>query len=283
MKLIKFTGELAFMKKHFITVEGVEFHYRIKGNGPLMVLLHPSPRSGKMMEPLINLLSSSFTVTAPDTPGYGKSGPLPERANSLYDYVPLLNKFIEQVAADKISLYGSATGAQLAIAYSLIYPGKITHLYLDNCAHFTDEECNEILQQYFPDFSPKENGSHLEAIWQQVCDSCLYFPWYNKKEENRVAISLPPHEVIQSIFEDYVLAGANYADAYKAAFLHERAVNVQALKVPATIFKWAGSPLLKYMERLLDHKLPANIKVVETPVNTTERFNRMKQIMETGL
>lgn len=264
------------MKKDFIKVNEVSFFYRKTGNGPLLFLLHPSPRSSKMTEPLMLLLKDSFTVIAPDLPGYGLSDALPERANTLYDYVPYLNSFIKQFTDKPFSLYGTATGAQLAIAYSLINKDKINHLYLDNTAHFTNEQSDEIVQNYFPDFSTKPDGSHLQLIWQHVCDSCLYFPWYEKKEQNRIGKELPPPAVIQQIVTDYLLAGSNYTDAYKAAFLHERAEKVQELKVNTTIFKWAGSPVLQYIEALLQYSLPENIKVVETPANMQERFLKMK-------
>jgi pimeloyl-ACP methyl ester carboxylesterase len=265
----------ATIQQKFIFIDGVNIHYRKTGSGPFMFLLHPSPRSSRMMEPLMQLLADTFTVIAPDTAGYGYSNALPERADSLYDYVPYLHKLIQSLTDEPVFLYGTATGAQLAIACSLLYNKQVQHLYLDNAAHFDDTECDEILKHYFPDFSPTATGSHLQKIWEHVCDSCLYFPWYDKKETNRIAAQLPPPSVIQNIVSDYVLAGTNYAAAYIAAFKHERAEKVQQLTCSTTIFKWLGSPVLKHMERLLQYELPKNVVVTETPVNMQQRFEKM--------
>jgi pimeloyl-ACP methyl ester carboxylesterase len=269
----------ATIVQNFISAAGVYTHYRRAGKGPLLVLLHPSPRSSKLMEPLMQLLATTFTVVAPDTPGYGASTALPQRATDLADYLPWLHAFITSFTDEPVILYGTATGAQLAIAYALSYPGALRHLYVDNTAHVEEKEREEIIQQYFPDFSPQADGSHLPKIWQHVCASCLFFPWYHQREENRIAPALPPAALLQDIVTDYVLAGAHYADAYRAAFLHERAEKLQQLTIPTTIFRWLGSPLLKYIDALLAHELPPNISRVETPADMRARFAQMQAVI----
>jgi pimeloyl-ACP methyl ester carboxylesterase len=280
MKLTNFEDRSLFMKKKFIRIQELDICYRQTGTGPFVFLLHPSPRSNAMMEPLMHLLADCFTVIAWDLPGYGHSSPLPQRADSLYDYTGWLRHFIQHFTHEPITLYGTATGAQLGIAYSLVYGETVRHLYLDNCAHFDDAECERILERYFIDLTPMPDGSHLKMLWQHVCDSCLYFPWYEQDEAHRIAREIPPATTLQAMVNDYLLAGPHYADAYKAAFLHERAAYIQKLKVPATLFKWNGSPLLKYINRLLEHELPENIQVAETPVAMEERYRRMKEIMQ---
>jgi pimeloyl-ACP methyl ester carboxylesterase len=264
------------MENKFAEISGIPTHYRQTGNGPVIILLHPSPRSSKMMIPLMNMLSEDFCVVAPDTPGYGFSAPLTGKPGSLYDYMPWLHTFVKQVTDHPVSIYGTATGAQLAIAYGLTHSENTHQLFLDNTAHFDEAQRREIVQQYFPDFSPQSDGSHLQKIWQYVCDSCLYFPWYDQKEENRIATQLPPESFLQEVVQDYILAGTGYEIAYRAAFEHERAEKIQQLTCPATIFKWKGSPLLKYIERLLQFPLPENIKVIETPANNNYRYEVMK-------
>jgi pimeloyl-ACP methyl ester carboxylesterase len=282
MKLTIFMGMQEIMDKKFITLSSTTLFYRQQGHGPLLLLLHPSPRNGKMMEPLMQLLSVHFTVVVPDLPGYGFSTPLPQPVTSMYDYAGALHEWLQGLTKDPIFIYGTATGAQAGIAYALTHPQQVRHLFLDNCAHFSEVDCEEILQRYFIDISPQPNGSHLSLLWQHVCDSCLYFPWYEKNEAHRIADVLPPLTVIQNIVTDYLLAGPNYADAYKTAFKHERAAYVQQLKAPATIFKWLGSPLLPHMNDLLEHTLPDNIRVVETAKEMEGRYRRMVEEMVTN-
>ncbi|MEI6264811.1 MAG: alpha/beta hydrolase [Sphingobacteriia bacterium] len=267
------------IEKNYIQVNGSQLCYRRLGEGPIMMLLHPSPRSGEMMEPLMHLLATHFTVLAPDTPGYGESGAPIDHLSSMDDYTYFIEGLRKHFKTDKITLYGSASGAQLAIAYALRFRDHIAHLFLDNAAHFEDEMRNQILQHYFIDLIPKPDNSHIEYLYQHVKASCLFFPWYDQIENNRIAQILPPDNIIDSIVRDYLLAGPNYANAYRAAFLHERAEKVQALQVPTIIFRWKGSPILKHIDALIEQSVPTNIQVVETPIDIKDRYEMMNKIM----
>jgi pimeloyl-ACP methyl ester carboxylesterase len=269
------------MEKHFIKINKQSVFYCKKGSGPYLVLLHPSPRNSAMMAPLMNLLADTFTVIAWDLPGYGQSDKLPFVPQTIYDYLPFLDNFINTVCANNpVYIYGTATGAQLAIAYALRYPKKVRHLCLDNVADFTELERTEILQHYFIDITPTDDATHLTRLWNHVKDSCLYFPWYSYTEENRIADSLPSATMLQIVVNDYLQAGAQYADAYRCAFLHEKIEHIQQLTVPTTIFKWRGSPLWKYMDRITPIVLPNAIAIVETPIDHKERYTEMKKIMQ---
>ncbi len=265
------------MENKFLQINGVNIHYRCKGEGKVLVLLHPSPRNSKMMEPLMNLMAANFLVIAPDLPGYGYSDALPKRATDIYDYVPYLHKLIKCITNEPVLIYGTATGAQLAIAYGITNAENVHQLFLDNAAHFKEEEYDEIIENYFPNLAAQKDGSHLQKIWNMVCDSCLYFPWYKKDEAHRIGKELPPSNIIQAIVNDYLLAGENYADAYIAAFKHERATNLQQLKCSTTIFKWLGSPILKYINALLAFDFSGNINIIETALDIDKRYAAMKE------
>jgi pimeloyl-ACP methyl ester carboxylesterase len=264
------------MLRNFVLIDNINIHYRKMGNGPFLFLLHPSPRNSKMMEPLMMLLADCFTVIAMDTPGYGFSDQINIPVNTVYDYVPILNKFVKTFTSEPIKLYGTATGAQIAIAYGLTYSENIKTLYLDNTAHFEEEECDEILANYFININIDAEGNHLKKLWNHVCDSCMYFPWYKKNEGTKIASELPPAAVIQNIVNDYLLAGNNYADAYLVAFKHERAKHIQALKCNTVVFKWLASPIIMHIQKLLSFKFKKNISIIETSVVNKERYEQMK-------
>ena len=65
------------LQRHFVMVRGQygtrQVHYRRGGQGPVVLLLHQSPQSSREMEPLIEAWGQSFTLIAPDSPGYGFS------------------------------------------------------------------------------------------------------------------------------------------------------------------------------------------------------------------
>ena len=265
---------------NFINILGKNLYYKSAGAGAAIILLHPSPLCSNTMLPFINLLAPHFKVFAIDLPGYGQSQSLQKPIATLANYLPTLHQFITAVTTNPIKIYGTATGAQLAIAYSLKYANKVSHTYLDNAAHFTPIQYTKILAHYFPNFEPTANGSHLQALWQHVERSCTHFPWYSNAEADRFSHQIPPPHIIQNIVNNYLLAGPNYADAYKCAFAHERAIHVQNLQTPTTIFNWLGSPIKKYIAQLLAHNFNNNIKIINTPVAIADRYLIMLDVMK---
>jgi pimeloyl-ACP methyl ester carboxylesterase len=266
------------IQRHIVAINQVHVHYQRLGEGPLLLLLHPSPRTGKMLLPLMQVLGETCTCVAPDTPGYGASDALPHEPQSLADYLPYFAGLVESLAGkgQKVAVYGSATGAQLAIALGIHYPQLVQHVFLDNVAHFTDEERTHLLQGYFPDLTPMADGSHLTRLWQHAVAASQFFPWNETVEKNRIAAAAAPPAVLQQMVLDYQLAGEQYDWAYRLAFEQEHIDNLRQLILPTTIFKWLASPILKPLQALLAHDLPANMAVVETPNLLAERYKVMK-------
>ena len=267
------------MEQKFIIANGINFHYRIMGSGKPIVLLHASPRSGKMLENLGKMLAKSFLVIIPDLPGYGFSEIIPQKVENLNEVLPYLNAFFQALNLEKVSIYGTATGAQLGIAYALTYPEKVEHLFLDNPAHFSEEENQNISEKYFIDLNPKSDGSHLINLWNHVRDSMMYFPWYDHSAEAQFSKIMPSDAVVADTVKEYLVAGERYHELYRAAFLHERVEKIQNLIVPTVIFKWKASILLKYIDRLLAFELSKNISVVETEKDMAERYLKMVEVI----
>jgi pimeloyl-ACP methyl ester carboxylesterase len=265
------------IQKNHLRYAGGQLFYRSCGNGPLLMLLHPSPQHSGRMEGLISLLSERFQVVAPDTPGYGYSDPFSPAAEHISDYCPFIEALREELGSNTFYLYGTATGAQLAIAYALAYPQRVEQLFLDNAAHFEEDMRKKILQHYFISLLPEKDNSQLIRLREMVEKSCLFFPWFSTDEKHRFSDKLPPAEIIEKMMEDYILAGPDYARAYRAAFLHEKAEHVQQLTIPAIVFRWLGSPLLPYIDQLIQHPLPEQIRVVTTPAEPKARWQVMQQ------
>jgi len=256
---------------------GLRLQCRVAGDAalPALVLLHPSPRSSAMFEPWMQVLAPHFRVVAVDTPGYGGSDPLPVPPSGLQDYLGPLRELLLAVAGPRFFLYGSATGAQLAIAYALRHAADVQHLLLDNAAHFDDSERQPMLLRYFPDLTPQADGAHLLKAWAMCAQMAEFFPWYENNEAHRVAPGPPSAAEVQGALRELLAAGPAYAQAYRAAFEHEDAAHVQALKLPTTLLRWSGSILLKHIDRLLQFPLPACVQVLNTPAPLAARYQAM--------
>jgi pimeloyl-ACP methyl ester carboxylesterase len=268
--------------RHVQQAGGLQWHYREAGAGNAgqgvrckLVLLHPSPRSSAMYEPWMRSLAAHFHVLAIDTPGYGGSAPLAEAPMSIGDYVVPLHALLSAIAGPRFMLYGSATGAQIAIAYALAHPAAVQHLCIDNAAHFDDDERQQMLAQYFPDLTPRADGSHLQTAWLMSAAMLQFFPWFEQNAAHCFRDQAPSADEVQAAFSELLAAGPGWAQAYRAAFEHERAAHVQALRVPTSVLRWQGSILLKHIDRLLAHALPDNVQPVHVPAEMGPRFAAM--------
>ncbi len=268
------------MKQGHVLVAKKKVHFNVLGKGPALILLHPSPHNSKMMLPLAKELASHYTVFCMDTPGYGASDSLEAPPKDLLAYTDLMQGAFKALGLTSLSLYGSATGAQLAIRYALEHPEGVDHVFLDNAAHFDDQLRADIFKHYFPDLTPQLDGQHLLRLWEIVSHLFLYFPWCFKSPEHALGRAQLPAGVLHTIAMDFLKAGANYDWAYKAAFEHERAVYVQQLIVPTTIFRWNNSIITKYVDDLLHFEFPLNVSAFKINGDATERLQSMSQFIK---
>jgi pimeloyl-ACP methyl ester carboxylesterase len=264
------------------TGSGLRLHWREAGaaGAPPLVLLHASPRSSAMFEPWMAMLAPHFRVFAPDTPGYGQSDALGAPPASVADYLPVLRAWLREAVGDTpVHLYGSATGAQLGIAFTNAHPAAVRHLFIDNAAHFDEAEREAITARYFIDLAPRAGGEHLHDAWRMAEQMLQFFPWFAADEAHRVGPPNPAPAAVHAAMMDMLGTGAHWAAAYRAAFAHERAEHVQRLVVPTLIFRWEASILGRHIDRLLAHPLPAHVRAQSTPAALPARYAVMTEAL----
>ncbi len=235
-----------------IVVRGtpLTLHYRLAGTGPCLFLLHPSPFSSAFMAPLMARLADRACLIAPDTLGFGASDPLPGEVDDLSPYVEAMVALRRALGLDRIAVYGSATGAQIAVEWAKADADAVTGVMLDNAATFTDAERAHITRGYFPDLKPRADGRHLAAAWQAVHDGTLFFPWQQPAAAHRIAPDLGPPAAMDAAARAYLEAGPDYQKAYRAAFRNERGERVQPIEAPLVILRWQGSILKRWTDHL---------------------------------
>ena len=103
--------------------------YIEKGEGEIVLLLHSTAAGNKQWKKLIEELSPSFKLIAPNLFGYGTT---PEwksdQQQKLSDHVDLLNRFFNMT--DKLSVIGHSFGGSVAMMAARRFPKKINRLIL---------------------------------------------------------------------------------------------------------------------------------------------------------
>lgn len=141
-----------------------QVHYRRRGDGPTLVLLHQTPWSSIQFHRAAPLLAAAgLDVIALDTPGYGLSDPPPSRP-TIDAYADNVAHVLKGLALTDVAVLGHHTGA--LIAASLAARTTLsTRLILDNAPCYTPQERAQ--RQALPHLThpPVEGGAHFAQRW----------------------------------------------------------------------------------------------------------------------
>lgn len=245
--------------------DGRQVGYRRLGAGAPVVLLHASPRSAAALLPLAQRLADRFTVFAFDTPGFGYSDALPEGRRDAWDYGDALIESFDALGIERAPVYGSHTGAAIAVAAALTHSTRVSALALDGYALFTPTEQAEYLANYLAPIEPDWDGAWLAWLWGRVKDQFSFFPWYLRAQSARILRPLPPAAVLQSVVVDFLAAGDAYRPAYAAAFRFPGLATLRDLKTPCTVMARADDLLVGHLDGLTG--LPAHVSVQRLPAD----------------
>ena len=236
--------------RRYVMVGERQVHVRYGGAGPLLVLLHQSPRSSAELEPLMQLLAHQFTVLAPDTPGNGLSDPLANRAPDAVDFADALAGLFDALAIRRAPIYGYHTGASIACAFAERHPGRVEVAILNGLAAFLPAEQDDLLRRYLPPFVPHWDGSHLTWLWSRMREQMIFFPWYATSGANRMPFDVAGPEGLTNAAIDFLSAGDNYRAPYRAALSMDARNRLSRMSVRTYVMASAMDPLYPHLARL---------------------------------
>ena len=162
---------MAEIKKAYVDTSIGQMHYRYAGEGDSLVLLHQTATCSEIYEPLIDLLASSFSVVAIDTPGFGMST-APPRPYTISDYALVLQEVLDAIGIATTSVFGHLTGASIASEFAAGAPHRIEKLMLMRPICLEAEELKRRLDQIVGGSIPimmfNEDGSYLKDVWDDL-------------------------------------------------------------------------------------------------------------------
>jgi pimeloyl-ACP methyl ester carboxylesterase len=245
-------------------------HYVARGRGPAVVLVHASPADSRTLAPLVDGLAADFCALALDTPGHGLSDPLAAAEPEIDDYATALLETLSALKLDRVHLYGTHTGAKIALSAALRAPGQVASLTLDGVGISTPEERADQLARYTITWPPRSDGSHLVQAWHQARNMFLFWPWYAEHPGHVLHDAMPPVEDLHTIAHGMVLAGDRYPLAYRAAFRFDPTPALARLTVPTTIVAAPDDPLRGHLARLAP--LPPAVRIDATATDLAARL-----------
>lgn len=227
------------IQKHFVTVHNRRVHYLRFGAGPVLVLLHASACSAKVMREHMICFGQKFTVLALDTPGFGLSDLLPIEAVTTEDLADALASTLDALGMGQVSVYGRHTGAQIAVEFAARHPHRCAMALCDGFPIYTVQERERRLASYLPPIVPHFDGSHLLWLWFRYREQHVFWPWNAQDAAHRADTEVPDLDFLQRGVVEMLEAGDGYRVGYATAYRHRGLDAYPDLKVPVC---FAGRP-----------------------------------------
>lgn len=210
-------------------------HLRRAGTGgrPL-IALHSAPGSAAPLAPLLAGLASGRAVIAPDYIGNGNS----TKGEGAADIAQLAQDVLDLADAmdlARFDLWGTHTGALIALEASLRAPDRVGRLVLEAPPLLPPAFTADILTNYLPKLRPDGWGVHLQQAWNMRRDMFLFWPWYRAERAAVRPLRLPDAAFLHDWTIGLLKSGTTYDISYRAAFEYDTPHRLKLLSRPALV------------------------------------------------
>ena len=133
----------AYKDSQFIEVQELPVHYRVRGKGEPLVLIHGTGSSLHTWEEWTKVLEKDFKVIALDMPAFGLTGPNQTGKYSLEYYAKFLDEFLEKLGVSSCHIGGNSLGGAISWRYAAMFPAKVKKLILLDAGGYPAEREEE--------------------------------------------------------------------------------------------------------------------------------------------
>lgn len=113
----------------YVVVHGYRRAYRMKGSGPVLLLLHGMACDSTTWIPVIDELAEHFTVLAPDLLGHGESDK-PNADYSLGGFANGMRDLLTVLGIDRVTVVGHSFGGGIAMQFAYQFPERTERIVL---------------------------------------------------------------------------------------------------------------------------------------------------------
>jgi pimeloyl-ACP methyl ester carboxylesterase len=226
------------VRRGFTEIAEGQVHFRTAGapgQGLPLVMMHASPGSARLLEPLIGAFGRRRQVIACDTLGNGDSCAPARRDADIAYFADAHLRALAALGIERFDLYGSHTGANIACEIAIAEPQRVRRLVLDGMSLYSAEERADMLVHYAPGVTLDQNGSQLGWIWNFVRDAYLFWPWYRRDAGHRRPLGLPSAEELHDKVVEVLKAARSYHISYNAAIGYDKVPRLRLVAVPTLL------------------------------------------------
>ncbi|HEY9405997.1 MAG TPA: alpha/beta hydrolase [Nitrososphaera sp.] len=226
---------------HMASVNGIQIHYVMGGQGDAIVLLHGWPETWYAWRHVMPALAKNYTVIAPDLRGLGDSS----KPATGYDGKTVaedIHQLVTQLGFRTIFLVGHDIGTQVAYSYTAANPTEVKKL--------------AVMELTIPGFAPPGRPPIWWAIFHQTPDvpealvdgkEMMYLSWFLR------GLAYNPSAITQEDINEYVShysapggmrAGFEYYRAFPQDAIQNENYSKTKLPMPVLALGGAYIPVL---------------------------------------
>jgi pimeloyl-ACP methyl ester carboxylesterase len=203
-------------RRGYATTANGQVHYRRAGAGRGLLLVHQSPSSHAMWDPVLpGFAARGYDVVALDLPGHGQSDPWPGGEPALEDYAAAVEATAEELRMAEYDLVGHHAGVAVAAAVAVRRPDRVGRLVGWGVPLMEPQARQAMAEEAAPAYD--RSAGEVIARWKWFWD--------------RAAESVQPDVVVRSILE-VLQTGPRRAEAHHALGRADVEALLRALPVP---------------------------------------------------
>src|SRR5580700_1341608 len=113
------------IRRGFADTPGGQIHYRTAGSGPIVLMLHQTPRSSDEFLDVIPAFAKHFRVIAMDTIGYGDSYRPLDKSTKIADFAKAAVQLLDYLEIGRAHVVGHHTGSVIAMELAAVHPDRV--------------------------------------------------------------------------------------------------------------------------------------------------------------
>lgn len=133
--LLDVNRALSGLSEKTVAVGAHQVHYLAGGNGEPVVLLHGIFAEKDHWVDFARPLTGRYHVIAPDLPGFGASGRLPEHDYSYAAQTEYLKTLLDTLGVQRVHLAGNSMGGTIAALFAIAHPERVASVAFIGAPH----------------------------------------------------------------------------------------------------------------------------------------------------
>ena len=157
------------IKKSYLSLPIGQIHYRTNNceDGIPLILLHRTPTSSIMYEPMMKEMLDARPLYAFDTPGFGSSFN-PKGYPNMENYRDWICESIEALGIDNFHIYAHHTGTHIAAEIANIWKDRTVSLMLNGVAYLEKDERESFKKMTSSGIEQDVEGKYLLETFELI-------------------------------------------------------------------------------------------------------------------